>query len=145
MPDNRKLKFDKTVYDIKIYVTDEDGELVSTVIAYKGENKYSSHSGIKGAVRFGPERLVFLNAPPDGGTEDDSVTENEDDDKDSDKEKTESQTRNRNPKTGDDSKMEMYFLFAMIASAGLFALSVVYMIDTQKMIKNRKRESEKTE
>ena len=36
--------------------------------------------------------------------------------------------------------MEMYFLFAMIASVGLLTLSIVYLIDTQKMIKKKNKE-----
>ena len=48
--------------------------------------------------------------------------------------------KNRNPKTSDDTRMEMYFLFAIIASAGLLALSIVFLIDTQKMINRKKKE-----
>ena len=40
----------------------------------------------------------------------------------------------------DDTRMEMYFLFAMIASVGLLTLSIVYLIDTQKMIKKKNKE-----
>ena len=36
--------------------------------------------------------------------------------------------------------MEIYFLFAIIASAGLLALSIVYLIDTQKMINKKNKE-----
>ena len=46
-----------------------------------------------------------------------------------------------NPKTSDDSKMEIYFLVAMIASAGLLGLSVIYAIDCSKIIKNTKGNS----
>ena len=52
----------------------------------------------------------------------------------------ESSNNDRNPKTSDDTRMEIYFLFAMIASVGLLTLSIVYLIDTQKMIKKKNKE-----
>ncbi len=47
----------------------------------------------------------------------------------------------RNPKTSDDSDMEMYFLIAMAASAGLLILSIIYAADCRKLIKNKKNGS----
>ena len=43
-----------------------------------------------------------------------------------------------NPKTSDDSRMEMYFIIAMIASAGLLMLSIIYAADCRKLIKAEK-------
>ena len=43
-----------------------------------------------------------------------------------------------NPKTSDDTGMEMYFLIAMIASAGLLVLSIIYAADCRKLIKSKK-------
>ena len=119
VPDNRDIEFDDTVYNIKFYVTDNDGRLVATVIASKGEEKFS--------------RLIFVNTEKGG----DEPTTNPTDssykgDSPLDKE--------GNPKTGDDTRMELYFLFAMIASAGLLALSIVYLIDTRKMINRKNKE-----
>lgn len=55
IPDERQLDFDKTVYNIKIYVTDEDGELAVTFIVSTGGNKYGDHS----------KRLLFVNTVPE--------------------------------------------------------------------------------
>ena len=52
VPDNRDIEFDDTVYNIKFYVTDNDGRLVATVIASKGEEKFS--------------RLIFVNTEKGG-------------------------------------------------------------------------------
>lgn len=126
VPDKRKLIFDDSVYTVKIYVNDEGGKLVTTVIAYTDGNKYSS----RGGVDFGPERLLFANRKPEEPKPPEEPTEPSTDGK------TPSR-KNRNPKTGDDSRMELYFLIAMIASAGLLALSVAYMIDTEKMLREK--------
>ena len=130
VPDDRDLIFDDTVYNIKFYVTENDGRLETTMIASKGEEKYSNDS----------ERLIFVNKP----SEDNEPTEPKDDTKETVK-PTEnsggsSSGINSNPKTGDDTRMEIYFLFAMIASAGLLALSIMYLIDTQKMINKKNKE-----
>ena len=151
LPDSRDLIFDTKVYDVKVYVTDEDGKLATTVIAYTGENKYSSRSDIAARVNYGPERLVFSNSeqevppPPDPTkpTEPEKTTKPSDEGKDddggsSDKKRSK---RSRNPKTGDDSEMERYFLVATIASAGLFTLSLVYLADTQKTVKRKRDEN----
>ena len=47
--DERKLNFDKTVYHVKIYVTDENEELAVTFVISKGNDKYGSN------------RLIFVN------------------------------------------------------------------------------------
>ncbi len=71
IPDERNLIFDKTVYYIKIYVNDEDGDLTLTYIVYKGDRKYEDD----------PKTLVFVNTvpgsdipPPAPNTNDDSKT-----------------------------------------------------------------------
>ena len=119
VPDDRDIEFDDTVYNIKFYVTDNDGRLEATVIASKGEEKYS--------------RLIFVNTEKGG----DEPTTNP---TDSSYKGDSPLDKNRNPKTSDDTRMEMYFLFAIIASAGLLALSIVFLIDTQKMINKKKKE-----
>ena len=119
VPDDRDIEFDDTVYNIKFYVTDNDGRLEATTIASKGEEKYS--------------RLIFVNTEKGG----DEPTTNPTDSSD----KGDSPLDiNRNPKTGDDARMELSFLFAMIASAGLLTLSIVYLIDTRKMINKKNKE-----
>lgn len=119
VPDDRDIEFDDTVYNIKFYVTDNDGRLEATVIASKGEEKYN--------------RLIFVNTEKRG----DEPTTNPTDSSDNGGSPPD---KNRNPKTNDDTRMEIYFLFAIIASAGLLALSIVYLIDTQKMINKKNKE-----
>ena len=111
VPDDRNIVFDDTVYSIKIYVTECVNTLEANMIATKSEEKYSG------------SKLIFVNSEE---SSDDSPTE--------------SSNNDRNPKTSDDTRMEMYFLFAMIASVGLLTLSIVYLIDTQKMIKKKNKE-----
>ena len=119
VPDDRDIEFDDTVYNLKFYVTDNDGRLEATMIASKDEEKYS--------------RLIFVNTEKGG----DEPTANP---TDSSNKGDSPLDKNRNPKTSDDTRMEMYFLFAIIASAGLLALSIVFLIDTQKMINRKKKE-----
>ena len=119
VPDDRDIIFDDTIYNIKIYVTDRDGRLEATVIASKGEEKYN--------------RLIFVNTEKGG----DEPTTNPTDSSDNGGSPPD---KNRTPKTNDDTRMEIYFLFAIIASAGLLALSIVYLIDTQKMINKKNKE-----
>lgn len=110
VPDDRNIVFDDTVYSIKIYVTEYVNKLEANMIATKSEKKYSG------------SKLIFVNS------------------EESQDSPTESSNNDRNPKTIDDTRMEMYFLFAMIASVGLLTLSIVYLIDTQKMIKKKNKE-----
>ena len=136
IPDERELEFDDTVYNVRIYVTDADGALETTVIISTGEEKYSD------------ERLVFVNKASEG----DEATEKPTElptikPTDKAKETTAPQdssgstdNKNKNPQTGDDTRMEIYFLFAMIASAGLLALSIIYLLETQKMINKKKND-----
>lgn len=55
LPDNRNLKFDTTVYRVKIYVTDEDGTLSAVMIVARGSEKYGADSS----------RLMFVNTEPE--------------------------------------------------------------------------------
>ena len=119
VPDDRDIEFDDTVYNLKFYVTDNDGRLQATTIASKGEEKYS--------------RLIFVNTEKGG----DEPTTNP---TDSSYKGDSPPDKKGNPKTGDDTRMELYFLFAMIASAGLLTLSIVYLIDTRKTINKKNKE-----
>ena len=161
VPDKRKLEFDDKEYKVRIYVTDEGGELVSTVIASTSDNKYSAHSDAKGYLPYGPERLIFKNLVPKEKTteknkKDDSQKDNDKNNKKNNKNNKDNKgdkdnndnknggnnagdlDKNKNPKTEDDTKMEIYFLIAMLASAGLLLLSIFDLRDTQKMIKEVK-------
>lgn len=110
VPDDRNIVFDDTVYSIKIYVTEYVNKLEANMIATKSEKKYSG------------SKLIFVNSEESQGSS------------------TEPSNNDRNPKTSDDTRMEIYFLFAMIASVGLLTLSIVYLIDTHKMIKKKNKE-----
>lgn len=117
VPDDRDIVFDDTVYSIKIYVTERVDTLEANMVVTKSEEKYSGNN------------LKFVNSKKSS----DEPTSNP-------KEApTNSSNYDRNPKTGDDARMETYFLFAMIASAGLLTLSIIYLIDTQKMIKKKNK------
>lgn len=118
VPDDRNIIFDDTVYNIKIYVTENVDKLEANMIASKSEEKYSG------------SKLIFVNSE-ESSDEQTSNPKNT---------PTESSNNDRNPETGDDARMEMYFLFAIIASVGLLTLSIVYLIDTQKMIKKKNKE-----
>ena len=119
VPDDRNLNFDKTVYSIKVYVTDEDGTLTAAVIASKTGDESSQKL----------QRLVFVNTLPG---EDETTSAPPEDNT------VVPEGKNKNPQTGDDTKMELYFLLAILASAGLLAISIFYLIDTQKMINSKK-------
>ncbi|MBQ4207102.1 MAG: hypothetical protein II621_02230 [Clostridia bacterium] len=137
-PDGRKITFDTTVYTVRVFVTDDNGVLTTTVVVFDGDEKYAGQMGSDGT----PGCLIFANVPhppkpteptkPSGGENGDTTKPSggeSDDPTSPDK---------RNPDTGDDSMMERYFLVAMIASAGLLVLSVIYLSDTNKMIRNKK-------
>ena len=45
------------------------------------------------------------------------------------------------PKTGDDSMLDIYLLICIAAAGGLFLMSVIYLVSTERMIgRNKKRE-----
>ncbi len=134
-PDGRTLDFDATVYTVRVFITDENGELQLTSTVFKNDEKYAGHSGSDGP----PDRLLFVNAllPPDG-----ALAPQPPPSPPPEEEETlppAPPPDSHNPKTSDDTDMELWFLVAMIASAGLLALSVVYSVDTNKMIKNKNK------
>ena len=154
-PDGRKITFDTTVYTVRVFVTDDNGVLTTTVVVFDGDEKYAGQMGSDGT----PGCLIFANVPhppkpteptepteptkPSGGENGDTTKpsggESDDTTKPSGGESDDPNSPDkRNPDTGDDSMMERYFLVAMIASAGLLALSVIYLSDTNKMIRNKK-------
>lgn len=48
------------------------------------------------------------------------------------------------PKTGDDSMLDIYLMICIAASGGLFLLSVIYLVSTERMIdRYKKRKSSK--
>lgn len=123
VPDDRNIVFDDTVYSIKIYVTECVNTLEANMIATKSEEKYSG------------SKLIFVNSEESS----DESTSNPQDSP------TESSNNDRNPKTSDDTRMEMYFLFAMIASFGLLTLSIVYDSLSYRHAENDKEEKQRKE
>lgn len=129
-PDDRKIYFDNTVYQIKVYVTEENGKLYTSIVIYneKTGKKYSP-SGEGGSQ---PCMVTFVNDPsqdePDK-TEPSTAPENTTSAADTQPtaeatDKTPGGTSR--PQTGDDSTLDFYLLLAIAASAGLFMLSVFY-------------------
>ncbi len=156
VPDARNIYFDNTVYKIRVYVTDEDGELKASVVVFKEDSKYSANP-FPSPLDFIPERLVFVNkewdntnrptepssrpdsnpnpANPTDRNKDNNKNNNQNNGRtDNNGNNNKNNDKNHVPYTGDDSRMEMYFLFAILASFGLMMLSIFYLIDTQKFI-----------
>lgn len=111
-PDDQGRLFDKTEYDVSIIVNDNDGVLDPNVVIYKDDYKYGGYRMVLGSTYY--KVLEFSMVNPEEKPEGDS---------------------SKNPKTGDDTRMESNFLIAMIASAGLLGLSIVYLDDSLKMVK----------
>ena len=59
--DGEDKVFDNTKYKVKIYVTDENGELAAHMIVYVNDKKYSVFTDWPQYANLGPERLLFLN------------------------------------------------------------------------------------
>ena len=61
VPDTRNLDFDSTVYTVKVYVTDENGNLLVVTVVYANGVKYAGEpeSGIS------PNSIVFDNTVPE--------------------------------------------------------------------------------
>ena len=170
VPDSRNLDIDSMVYTVIIYVTDENGTLKAVKLIYAGGEKYAGEQGSDGSpdvilfrntepfpVPVTPVRPETTtppggNTPPSpetptspGGTnrpdapegttapEGTGIPETEDNNS--------APPDKSNPKTSDDTGMEMYFLIAMIASAGLLVLSIIYAADCRKLIKSKKNSS----
>jgi hypothetical protein len=177
VPDDRDLIFDSKIYTVEIYVNEQNGELVTTVVAYLSDYKYSIISALDGTIDYGPERLLFVNRKstdpdPQPSTEPTEPTEpttgtnppqpttgsnppqpttkkgggknkGKKDESDSDSADGGIWNKRRNPRTGDDTKIEEFFLLAMNASAGLLTLSIIYLVDTELMIKRKKEGKDK--
>ncbi len=156
-PDERDITFDDTVYLVRVYVTEENGSLYTSIVIYnkKTDSKYSPQGLDE------PCTVTFVNdeSPdtPDETTVPTQPTESEppsepgsateqppsgtddgpkDGDKGSDNGDKGSGGSSR-PQTGDDSRLDFYLLLALFASAGLFTLSVLYYRSVVREIKQR--------
>ncbi len=117
---------DDAVYTVKVYMNDNAGALEPAVIVHKGTDKYAVYGAATGAEN---RPLQFVMGAHD---EDDTdpVTPPPDE-----------PPPGGNPKPGDGSRMERNFLIAMLASAGLLILSIVYYDDSRKLLKEGDKEA----
>ncbi|MBR0411421.1 MAG: hypothetical protein IJI25_10570 [Eubacterium sp.] len=194
-PDGRDIQYDSTVYDVKIYVTDDNGELRTSLVVYNPENgeKYAPSDTDPGSDQDTQSvrrcRLSFRNMGDHSGEDTSSssatipgesegtTTESsggqtqegttgaqegttgstdteegskksskkkskgtsgrsgsgKDDDSDSDKDNE----SGHQPKTSDDTRLDWYLFIAILASAGLFMLSIFNYISVDRVIKSK--------
>lgn len=142
-PDDREINFDDTVYHVKVFVTEENGRLYTSIVIYnqKTGGKFSPQGYDE------PCTVTFVNdvspitpdettAPTQSGeseptsetvtaTEQDPGSAKSDPNDDAKNASKGSDVKSR-PQTGDDSRLDFFLLLAIIASAGLFMLSVFY-------------------
>ena len=148
VPDERDIIYDTTVYRADIYVTENDGKLYPIVVLYNMQTgkKYDKKDGGEPISVGFANRLDLPTEPTEEATQNTESSEVSTQYKPNESltgetgafdepDKSDGGGRNSRPQTGDDTKMELYLLIAMIASAGLFLLSVAYMRDTNKLIK----------
>lgn len=150
-PDDREITFDDTVYQVKVFVREENGKLYTSIVIYnkKTGNKYSPQGHNEPCtVTFvnhieadEPDETTAPTQPGEGETtETESVAATE---KPPGASKSRSSDTDNGsdpksrPQTGDDSRLDFYLLLAIIASAGLFMLSVFYYRSVVKEVKKR--------
>lgn len=142
-PDDREITFDDTVYRVNVFVTEESGRLYTSVVIYnqKTGGKYSPQGydepcTVTFVNDFTPDETTAPTRSGESETTSETVTatdrdsgsaksdsgDSNDDAKNASKE---SDVKSR-PQTGDDSRLDFFLLLAIIASAGLFMLSVFY-------------------
>ena len=133
-PDERDITFDDTVYQVKIFVTEEDGKLITNIVIYnqktgykyspQGEGEPCSVTFVNDPTPTVPEETTVPTDPGETETPSGSDTPAETTTDDT------SGSKSR-PQTGDD------FLLAIFASAGLFMLSVFYYRSVVKEVQKR--------
>ena len=144
-PDERDIRFDDTVYRIGVYVREENGKLYSNIVIYneKSGKKYSPHS----EGDFEPCTVTFVNdpgpdvpdttetttVPEESGSVPDTTSKTEQPPGITDRD----QGGSSRPQTGDDSTLDFYLLLAILASAGLFMLSVFYYRSVVREVRKR--------
>lgn len=146
--------YDKTVYVATVSVFDNGGESPSWTVtlskAGSEEKPESVHFAMK-SMAGDPGSTPADNTEPDGSSEsaddepgsDSEQDEGADDGADDDDVKadgTDARTSSSgsNPKTGDSSNLERYLLISVAASAGLFALALVYAVSTRRLSEKRR-------
>ena len=122
-PDSRDLDFDKTVYHIAVYVTEEKGRLCTAVVVYKTETgekyfRWDEHDEAFCSV-------VFYNTPKKPAVSPTPAI-------------TPTPTRPPDqPQTGGDFRLEIYLLTAIAASASLLVLSILYYYSVNRDMKRK--------
>lgn len=138
-PDERDIQFDSTVYNIQIYVVEEDGDLHAMIIvsnSVSGE-KYAPYDTEIGA----PLTVAFINAPdmPSGKPIDAPDDPSGGGNGGTNNGGNSSGMPISQPKTGDDHMLGVYLFTAILPSAGLFVLSILYYICVAKFVARRAR------
>lgn len=148
VPDERNIKYDDTIYNVRCYVEEKNGMLSVTTVIYNLTTgyKYSSPDGDdKIGVKF---ENISKDSDSPGGSDDSDRPHKPDSSTPTSSipvsstpttsppaaSGTSSSVGVSRPKTGDDSRLDMYLLICILASAGLFGLSVMYLRDTNRLI-----------
>ena len=150
-PDDREINFDDTVYRVKIFVTEENGRLYTSIVIYnqKTGGKYSPQgydepctvTFVNDVSPITPDETTAPTQSGESAATSETVTATEQDpgsaksgpNDDAKNASKESDVKSR-PQTGDDSRLDFFLLLAIIASAGLFMLSVFYYRSVVKEI-----------
>ena len=136
IPDGRDMNFDQRIYDIEVYVIEENGVLYASIVIYDYETgeKYDVFS-----VEDQTHCLItFKNTQKD---------ESEDPDPEVKPDPSNStppsdpggnaRQGTKAPNTGDDTPLIRHLLTAVFASAGLFLLAVLYYISVKQEIRHK--------
>ena len=107
---------------------DSGGELTGTVVLKKADSEYK------------PDVCLFTRAEETIVPSDDTKPV-EPDEPVTPKQGSKNPPVSR-PKTGDDSMLDFYLLICIAASGGLFLLSVIYLVSTERMIGRKKQEKQ---
>ena len=150
-PDDREITFDDTVYRVNVFVTEESGRLYTSIVIYnqKTGGKYSPQGydepcTVTFVNDFTPDETTAPTQSGESETTSETVTATDrdsgsakgdsgDSNDDANNASKESDVKSR-PQTGDDSRLDFFLLLAIIASAGLFMLSVFYYRSVVKEI-----------
>lgn len=96
--------------------TDSSGELAATVVLTKADSDYK------------PAKCRFeLTEKPTDAPKTEPATQTQ----------APKEPPTSRPKTGDDGMLDIYLMICILAAGGLFALSVIYSVSTERLIKRK--------
>ena len=105
---------------------DNSGKLTSTVILTKAGSNYK------------PDRCRFVLAEKQSDeSEANAVTQPADTAQSAGTAQTPKDPPTSRPKTGDDGMLDIYLMICILAAGGLFMLSVIYSVSTERLIKRK--------